>query len=118
MRSRGYFYNMYGQIKERLMQKAINENRAELIVSTEHKEGKLYMKGRKNQSLILYADRGAKRRCKRILLHLIYTEWRTSLGMEVRIPYPMEYLGHQVTITLDDVVAYDKNIKSERNKKK
>ena len=69
--------------------------------------GKEYMVGKKNQSLISYADRAAKNAMKRVLLHLIYTEWMLYKGLECRIPYPIEYLGHKHLITVDEIMNYD-----------
>ena len=101
LRSRGYFFDLYNKIRTRLHEKAINEKRVE------DKDGKLYMIGKKNQSLIIYTHTGAKRRIARVLLHLIWTEWRKLEGLSIRIPYPIEYLGHKHEITLEEVVAFE-----------
>ncbi len=72
---------------------------------------KEYMWGKKNQSLISFADRAAKKAMKRILLHLIYTEWMALKGKEARNPYPIEYLGHSTMITLEEITNYDSTVK-------
>lgn len=102
IKQKGYFYHMYVNIRKRLEQRCINQNQVE-----QNDEGKLMMKGKKNQSLILFTDKNAKRRLARTLLHLIYKEWRELKGLEVRNPYPIDYLGHNSLITLEEVVAFE-----------
>jgi len=97
----GYFYTLYTQINKRLKEKAVNEGKAELI------KDRYFMIGKKNQSLDLFADKGAKRRIARVLLHLIWKEWREMKGLSVRHPFCIEYLAHQHEITLAQVLLAD-----------
>ncbi len=126
MRGKGFFYNNYVQMRKRLEINAINDRRTFVCTIEEAKEskGKMkagvhYMKGRKNQSLIMWGDQNAKRRIARTFLHLLLTEWRTIAELPVRIPYPCEYLGHKRLITLDEVLLADSvkrvNKKKEKN---
>ncbi len=134
MRSRGFFYDYYNRKKAWKMEKTRNEGRVFVATkddvklskvvdkdSTEAEPdpitgepkvskmevGKEYIIGRKNQSLISYADRSAKNTIKNILLHLIYTEWMKLRGFEPRNPYAIDYLGHKTMITLEDIAAFD-----------
>lgn len=110
LRAKGFFYEMYGRIRKRLEEGAINKGMVEkrdVSKSKKKKEYKYYMKGKKNQSLILWSDRGAKRRIGRTLLYLIWKEWREMEGLPTRLPYPIEYMGHSDLITLEEVVAFD-----------
>lgn len=114
LRSRGYFYYMHGRLRERLEQRAINNN--ECFVASEDqqkdskgkmKAGQYYMRGRKNQSLKAWSNSNARWRIARTLLHLIYTEWRQLRNLPARNPYPIDYLGHNSLITLNDVLDYE-----------
>lgn len=114
MRAGGWFYNHYGQIRQRITERAINDGMTfkpspdEMKASKgKMKPGQLYMLGRVNQSLEAWTNSGAKVRLARILLHLVYTEWRTLRGMTARNPYPIDYLGHNSLITLQDVLRYE-----------
>lgn len=78
---------------------------------------KEYMWGKKNQSLISFADRAAKKAVKRILLHLVYTAWMEHKGLVARNPYPIEYLGHPTLIKLEHVVAYDRAVINKKPRK-
>lgn len=73
--------------------------------------GKEYMWGKKNQSLVSFADRTAKKSMKRILLHLVYSKWLEHKGITPRIPYAIEYLGHNHHIKLEEITNYDSNFK-------
>jgi hypothetical protein len=108
MRSRGYFYHMYKGIRERLVKRIANQQESEM------KGNKALMKGKKNQSVELFTDKNAKRRVARTLLHLFWTEWRTMNNLPVRVPYPVDYLGHSSVITLDEVLAYDSNTNTKK----
>ena len=114
MRAGGWFYNQYGQIRQRLTERAINDGMTfkptqdQLKASKgKMKPGSLYMVGRVNQSLEAWTNSGAKVRLARNLLHFIYTEWRILRDMPVRNPYPLDYLGHKTLITLEDVLRYE-----------
>jgi hypothetical protein len=112
IRAKGWFYEFYQRQRERIEEKAINEDRvfvatAEDAKGTKMKAGEFYMKGRNTQSLKAWSNSGARWRVARTLLHLIYKEWRDYKGLECRNPYPIEYLGHSQLITLDDVLARD-----------
>lgn len=119
MRQKGWFYDFYIRTKARLIESRQNERdpkKPRAFIATEAdvieskgkmKLGEWYMVGKKNQSLVSYADRGAKKRMIRILLHHVYTEWMKLKGLPSRNPYPIEYLGHTTFITLEEIVAYD-----------
>lgn len=101
MRAGGFFYTLYTQIRKTLTEKQINSGNIELF------KDKYYMKGKKNQSLDLFTDKGAKRRIARILLHFIWAEWRALKGLPIRHPYAIEYLAHQHEITLAQALLAD-----------
>lgn len=102
IRARGFFYNYYLGIKERLVQRAINNDEVE-----ERSDKVLIMKGKKNQPLKAWAHANARRRMLRTFLHIFWTEWRTLNGMEVRVPYAIDYLGHSRYVKLEDVLKVD-----------
>lgn len=122
--TKGYFFNLYNQIRPRLEQRAINERSAVQVTAAMKAEkngdyskarvGEYYMVGRKNQSLTSWSNRNARWRIVRTLLHLIYKEWRESLGLPVRNPYPIEYLGHHHVITLEDVLKWEAAAKEKK----
>lgn len=109
IKQKGFFYDFYTKMRERLAEKAINEHRCEL------KGEDYYMKDKKNLSLKLWTQKNAMRRISRTLLHLIWTEWRLLNGLDVRAPYPIQYLGHKQFITLDEILAFDARVKEEKN---
>ena len=80
--------------------------------------GRYYMIGRLNQSVEGWADRNATHRMSRTLIHLLYTEWRTYLGLPVRNPFAIDYLGHNSFIKLDDVLNYETNQPKKIRKKR
>ena len=102
IKSKGFFFNFYQQLRTRLHTQAINEGKAVL-------EGERYMmKDRNKYSLDAWTNNNARRRVQRTLLHLIYTEWSTIAGVEnIKNPYAQDYLGHQTFITLDQVLKAD-----------
>ena len=110
----GWFKHHYDQLRLRLTERCINNDETFVATAEDQKaskgkmqEGRRYIKGRKNQSIEAFTHSNAKTRIARILLHLIYTEWMTLEGLEPRIPYPIEYLGHNKLITLDEVIEFD-----------
>lgn len=110
LRARGFFFELYGQMKSRLIERAINNDETfiasvEDATGTKMVAGRHYMKGRNCQSVEMWAHSNSTWRCARILLHLIYTEWFMNLGLKPRNPYPIEYLGHHSLIKLDDIIA-------------
>jgi hypothetical protein len=114
IRPKGFFYNMYLNIRKRLVERCINggevveqEKEVKGKDGVVRKEKRYYMKNKKNQSLEAFTHSNAKRRIVRTLLHLIWTEWRTLRELPVRNPYPHDYLGHTSLITLEEVKAYD-----------
>lgn len=118
IKQKGWFYYHYKEQAKRLVTKAINEGRA--FVATEEacaaegakmKVGEWYMKGRKNQSVVMFGHKGAIWRNARILLHIIYSEWMILLGETPRNPYPIEYLGHSTLIKLDDIINFEAKLK-------
>lgn len=113
IKQKGYFYDFYTKMRVRLSEKAINDGRCELRDNKGERE--YYMLDKKNMSLKLWTQKNAMRRISRTLLHLIWTEWRIIKGLEVRVPYPIQYLQHSTFITLDEVLAYDKAIKDKKN---
>jgi hypothetical protein len=76
-------------------------------------EGEYYMMGRKCQSAKIWSHINAKRRILRILLCLLYKEWRTLNGLPVRNPYVQDYLGHNTFITIEEIREYDKKKSKE-----
>lgn len=141
MRSKGWFYDFYTRKKEQKIAQARNEGRVFVATKDDVKAskvaaekdderaeideitgepkvakmeaGKEYMVGKKNQSLISYADRAAKNTMKNILLHLIYAEWWKLKGGVPRNPYVFDYLGHQSWITLDEICGFDNALRSK-----
>lgn len=123
IRSKGYFYNMYCGLRIRLEKRSMNEGSCFQATAEDRKAsgnvmeiGKYYMKNKKNQSLIMWSDKNAKRRIARTFLHLFYAEWRTLLDLPVRNPYPVDYLGHNSLITLEEVLKAD-SVKNSRPRK-
>ena len=124
LRGQGYFYRLYLQIKERITQRCINNDETFIASKDDEKKsggkmkkGRRYMNGKKNQSLDAFTNSNARRRIARVLLHLIYTEWRTQRELPVRVPYPVDYLGHDSVITLDQVLLAEKHNKPVRKVK-
>lgn len=121
LRGTGFFYQTYNQIRSRLAEKAINEGKAEYI-KTETKAGKIlegyFIKGKNNQSLDSFADKGARRRVARILLHIIWKEWRELKGLPIRHPYAIEKLAHTTEISLAQIIKADKEVVKRPRKKK
>lgn len=115
IKQKGFFYNFATKMRERLAEQAINQGRTELRDNKGEQEH--YMLDKKNMSLKLWTQKNAMRRISRTLLHLIWHEWRTIKGLPTRIPYPVDYLGHDKIITLDEVLAYDKKVKEDLNNK-
>lgn len=117
LRANGYFYNLYLNIRSRITKRALDSlNKPEAEHEIEKVDGNWYMKGKKKQSLKLFTDRNAKRRLQRTLLHIIWAEWRRMENLPVRVPYAVEYLGHneKLVITLDDVLDWDENVIENR----
>jgi hypothetical protein len=123
IRATGYFYQMYVRIRERIHQRCLNNKETFIAVeeslklNKNYKIGTIYMKGKNCQSLISFTDSCARRRIASVLLHLLYTEWRTIEGLEVRNPYAIDYLKHKGLITLDDVIKGEQIIASTKPKK-
>lgn len=111
IKQKGYFYDFYTKMRVRLAEKAINDGRCEQREVKGVMEW--YMKDKKNMSLKLWTQKNAMRRISRTILHFIWTEWRIIKGLEVRIPYPVQYLQHSTVITLDEVLKYDASIKEK-----
>lgn len=114
MRSSPFFKNLYDQMKTRLLNRALTNGECYKPSPEEIKKSKgklkkerFYIKGRKNQSVEAWAHSNAFVRVQRTLLHLIYTEWMRYEGLEPRVPYALEYLGHMTLISLDDVLKVD-----------
>jgi hypothetical protein len=99
LKARGFFYNYYQQIKDRLITRAMTNNETE----KREGDGALIMKGKKNQPLKAWAHANAQRRMMRTFLHIFWTEWRTLKDLPLRNPYAVDYLGHKSYITLADV---------------
>jgi hypothetical protein len=114
LKQKGYFYNMFTRLRERLEARARNEGSVELI------DGKEYMKGKKNQSLIMWSMRNAQRRCARTLLQMIWLEWRQLRQLPTRDEYVYDYLGHDKSsfITLDEVLKVDRAITAQRSEER
>lgn len=114
IRQKGWFYEFYKQVRQRLEQRAMNNGEvfqatAEDAKGTKMKAGQYYMKNRKCQSIIAWSHANAMNRVKRTILHFIYSEWRTLRGLPVRVPYPLDYLGHNNYISLEEVIAWEEN---------
>jgi len=114
LKQKGYFYNMYKGIRERLITRCTNNNEIFKATAADQKaskgkmkKGRFYMKDRKNFSLESFTDKNAKRRIARTLLHLIWTEWRILRKLPLRNPYPIDYLGHNQYIRLSDVLTWE-----------
>lgn len=124
LRGRRFFLDFYTKMRVRLEARAVAEGSVEKVQMvkktslTGKTEEVLCMKGKKNQSLILWSSQNARRRVARTILHLIHTEWLALYGIKSRVPYPIDYLGHQKLITLDEVVAYDNSVVRTNKKKK
>lgn len=118
IRSKGFFYYLYLDIRKHLSEKAINEGRAveqenktKVIENKQRDDTKFYMVGKNNQTLDMYTHRGAIRRIIRVLLHIIWHEWRKMENLDARIPYPIEYLGHTGLITTEMIREREATIK-------
>jgi hypothetical protein len=123
LRAKGWFYTYYSGIRSRLETRALNGGETFVATIQDQKESKgimkaghHYMKGKKNQSLIMWSDKNAKRRVARTFLHFLWTEWRDIAGLEVRLPYAIDYLGHSGLIKLEEVIKADL-VKAVRKKK-
>jgi hypothetical protein len=101
LRGKGFFFNYYTGIRKRLQERAMNNGECELIGD------KYYMKDRKNFSLILWSDKNAKRRIARTFLHIFWLEWRKIMDLPIRHPYVVDYLGHNSTVTLEEIIKAD-----------
>lgn len=128
LRAQGYFTNMYQKMRIRLEKRKINEGGTYISTEKDVEESKVdgipkmtlgrhYIKDRKNQSLEAWSDANAKRRVARTFLHLMWTEWRLLKDLPVRNPYPIDYLGHNELISIDDIKQYEKNIVIKRPRK-
>lgn len=136
VKSTGYFYNWMEQLRQRLEKQAINDGKCFLLTaelkkelknkdgnstiidSAQAKVGEYYMVGKKNYSLKMWSFNNVRRRASRTFLHLLWAEWRKMAGLEVRLPYPIEYLGHKQYITLDEVISAEQEIKKQKSKAK
>lgn len=123
IRSKGFFYNYYAGIRQRLEKRALNGNETFVATIEQQKESKgimkaghHYMKGKKNQSLIMWSDKNAKRRVARTFLHIFWKEWREIAGLPIRHPYAVSYLGHNTMIGLDEILLAD-SVKRVNKKK-
>lgn len=105
IRSKGFFYYKYLDMRKRLEERAKTEGGVEW--RGEGTEKKAYMVGKNNQSLIMWSERNARRRIARILLHLIWEEWRKLKGLSARESFVQEKLGHTGLVTLDQVLKAD-----------
>jgi hypothetical protein len=125
IKTKGWAYHYTRGLKERLRERCINNN--EVFIATEEdvrnskerdddgniiekskpkmQAGRYYMKGRKNFSLDSFTDKNAKRRLGRIFLHILWEEWRKMKGLPVRVPYPIDYLGHTQYIKFEDILG-------------
>ena len=112
LKNGGWFYEHYLTLRARLAERANNDG------MTEMKGEKIYMKDKKNMSLIQWTHKNAMRRVARILLHFIWNEWMALNGLPGRLPYAIEYLGHTSLITLDEVLEFDRNVKASKKTKK
>lgn len=123
LKSGGWFYNYYKQLRVRLEKRALEGGECFVATTEQQKEskgvmkaGKHYMVGKNNYSLIMWSNNNAKRRCIRVLLHFIWTEWRLLRGLEVCDPYPISYLGHSTIIKLDEVLKADSVVRKRKPK--
>ena len=123
IRSKGFFYNYYLGIRKRLEQRALKGGETFVATAQDQKEskgvmkaGNAYMKGKKNQSLIMWSDKNAKRRVARTFLHIFWKEWRELSGLSVRHPYVVDYLKHSGYVTLEEIVKAD-SVKSVKKRK-
>lgn len=105
IRAKGFFYYNYLDQRKRLEERAKNEGMIEW--KGEGEERKAYMKDKKTQSLIMWSERNARRRMARILLHLIWKEWRELKGLPTRDSYVADQLKHTTIISLDQVLRAD-----------
>jgi hypothetical protein len=102
-RSRGFFYEYYLRLKERLYKQAINDGR-----TVQREDGVLIMKGKNNHPLKAWAHANARRRTLRVFLHILWQEWRKVNNLLVdKKSYAVDYLGHRQYITIEDVYRYE-----------
>ena len=121
---RSWFRNYYNRQKDRLWKRAKRDGTAiqadglmaEKSIERGDKNpmrlGEWYIVGRKKHSLKSWAHEGASVRMQRVLLHLIWSEWRMYRGLEVRVPYPEEFMGKKRgmnRITLEEILAGDRD---------
>ena len=125
IRAKGFFYTYYSGIRERLEKRALNGGETFVATIQDQKESKgvmkaghHYMKGKKNQSLIMWSDKNAKRRVARTFLHILWKEWRELAGLPVRHPYAVDYLAHTGIIKLEEIIKADsvKRVNKKREK--
>lgn len=112
LKSKGYFFKMYADMKPRLVGEAIAAGKCRMLTEEEVAEGKgeagrYYMEGRTKQTVEQWAHSNCLTRIGRTILHLIYAEWMLHLGVTPRNPYVFEYLGHTSRITIEDILAYE-----------
>ena len=119
------FYNYYSGIRQRLEKRALNGGETFVATAQDQKEskgimkaGNAYMKGKKNQSLIMWSDKNAKRRVARTFLHILWLEWRTLAGLEIRHPYVIDYLQHSGIVTLEQIIKADSVKRVNKKKEK
>lgn len=105
IRAKGFFYYKYLDMRKRLEERAKAEGGIEW--RGEETEKKAYMLGKNNQSLIMWSERNARRRIARILLHLIWEEWRKLKGLSTKGSYVQDILKHTTIISLDQVLKAD-----------
>lgn len=111
----GYFYFFYQQQRQRLIQRAKNNDECYTPTEEEikaaggkmHKD-RLYMKGKKNQTIEAWSHANAGWRVSRMMLQFVYEEWMKLKGVATRPMYQFEYLGHTSYITLDEVLEFEK----------
>ena len=123
IRAKGFFYTYYLGIRERLEKRALNGGETFVATIEQQKESKgvmkaghHYMKGKKNQSLIMWSDKNAKRRVARTFLHIFWKEWREISELPIRHPYVVDYLQHSGIITLEQILKAD-SVKRVNKKK-
>ena len=114
LRAKGWFYTYYCGVRQRVETRALNGGETFVATIQDQKDSKgvmkaghHYMKGKKNQSLIMWSDKNAKRRVARTFLHFLWAEWRVIAGLPVRMPYAIDYLGHTGYIKLEEVIKAD-----------
>lgn len=123
LRGKGFFYNYYAGIRKRLELRAMNGSECFMATKEDRKAsnnvmevGKYYMKGKKNQSLIMWSDKNAQRRVARTFLHILWKEWRELANLPVRHPYVVDYLKHSGYVTLEEILKAD-SVKRVNKKK-